>query len=127
MVGPFGFHPNKTMRSRAFQMARQLVCRGHEVKMVMPPWQTPEEAGRSWTEEGVEIRYVPLQGGLPTITRRVIQETNAWQPDVVHTFKPKAYSGLAAWWLWHFRRRQIRLVTDSDDWEGWGGWNDLAP
>jgi glycosyltransferase involved in cell wall biosynthesis len=95
--------------------------------MVMPPWQTPEEAGRSWTEEGVEIRYVPLQGGLPTITRRVIQETNAWQPDVVHTFKPKAYSGLAAWWLWHFRRRQIRLVTDTDDWEGWGGWNDLAP
>jgi glycosyltransferase involved in cell wall biosynthesis len=57
----------------------------------------------------------------------LIRETLAWQPEIVHTFKPKAYSGLTAWWLWHFKRRQIRLVTDSDDWEGWGGWNDLAP
>jgi glycosyltransferase involved in cell wall biosynthesis len=57
----------------------------------------------------------------------LIRETLAWQPEIVHTFKPKAYSGLTAWWLWQFKRRQIRLVTDSDDWEGWGGWNDLAP
>jgi glycosyltransferase involved in cell wall biosynthesis len=46
---------------------------------------------------------------------------------VVHCFKPKAYSGLAGWWLWLFHRRRIRLVMDTDDWEGWGGWNDLAP
>lgn len=24
-------------------------------------------------------------------------------------------------------RGRVRLFTDSDDWEGWGGWNDLAP
>lgn len=127
MVGPFGFHPNKTMRSRAFNLARALVRRGHAVAMFMPPWQTPAEAGKQWTEAGVDIRYVSLAGAMPAITRRLVAETMAWQPDVVHSFKPKAYSGLVAWWLWQTRRRKLRLVTDSDDWEGWGGWNDRAP
>jgi glycosyltransferase involved in cell wall biosynthesis len=127
MVGPFGFHPNKTMRSRAFQLARQLVQRGHTVRLLMPPWQTPEEAGRSWEEDGVELRYTPLWGGMAGTAVSLIRETLAWKPEVVHAFKPKAYSGLTAWWLWQFKRRQIRLVTDTDDWEGWGGWNDIAP
>ena len=51
----------------------------------------------------------------------------AWQPDVVHAFKPKAYSGLVAWWLWTVRRKKQWLVTDTDDWEGWGGWNEIGP
>jgi glycosyltransferase involved in cell wall biosynthesis len=34
---------------------------------------------------------------------------------------------LTAWWLWQFQRQKLRLVVDSDDWEGRGGWNDLAP
>ncbi len=127
MVGPFGFHPNKTMRSRAFNLARELVRRGHAVRLLMPPWQTPEEADKTWTEAGVEIRYTPLRGGLLGITRHLIRETLAWKPDVVHFFKPKAYSGLAGWWLWQFHRQRIRLVMDTDDWEGWGGWNELAP
>ncbi len=127
MVGAFGFHPNKTMRSRALPLARQLVQRGHTVRLLMPPWQTPEEADKNWSEDGVEIRYTPLRGGTLGTAVSLIRETLAWQPDVVHSFKPKAYSGLTAWWLWQFKRRQIRLVTDSDDWEGWGGWNDLAP
>lgn len=126
MVGPFGLHPNKTMRSRAFSLARGLVLRGHQVRILMPPWQTPGEANKQWQEEGVEMRYVPLRGGVVGITWRLIRETLAWQPHVVHCFKPKAYSGLVAWWLWYFQRRRLRLVTDSDDWEGWGGWNDLA-
>jgi glycosyltransferase involved in cell wall biosynthesis len=93
----------------------------------MPPWQTPEQADKEWSEDGVELRYTPLRGGTLGTAVSLIRETLAWQPDVVHTFKPKAYSGLTAWWLWQFKRRQIRLVTDSDDWEGWGGWNDIAP
>jgi glycosyltransferase involved in cell wall biosynthesis len=64
---------------------------------------------------------------VPGIAWRLIQETLAWQPDVVHCFKPKAYSGLVMWWLWQFKRRQLRLVLDTDDWEGRGGWNELAP
>jgi glycosyltransferase involved in cell wall biosynthesis len=127
MVGPFGFHPNKTMRSRALQLARPLVGRGHSVKLFMPPWQTPEESGREWQEDGVDILYTSLNGGVPGIASHLIRETLAWKPEVVHAFKPKAYSGLMAWWLWTFQRSRIRLVTDMDDWEGRGGWNDRAP
>ncbi len=127
MIGPFGLHPNKTMESRALGLARALVARGHAVQIFMPPWQTPAEADRRWLVDGVELRYVPLRGGVPGITARLLREVLAWQPDVVHSFKPKAYSGLAAWWLWQFWRGRLRLVTDCDDWEGWGGWNDLAP
>lgn len=127
MVGPFGFHPKKTMHSRALSLARELVALGHEVAMFMPPWHTPDEADRRWQEDGVSVRYVPLGGGVLGITARLLREMLAWQPDVVHCFKPKAYSGLVAWWLWHFHRRRIRLVVDTDDWEGWGGWNDLDP
>ena len=45
------------------------------------------------------------------------------KPDVVHAFKPKAYAGLA-----HFAlRRRFPVVVDTDDWEGYGGWNDVNP
>lgn len=127
MIGPFGLHPKSTMRSRALGLARPLVARGHEVTLFMPPFHTPDEADRTWVEDGVTLRYVPLGGGVPGTTRRLVSEALAWRPDVVHSFKPKAYSGLAAWWLWQFHRSGLGLITDSDDWEGWGGWNDHAP
>ena len=127
MIGPFGLHPKQTMRSRALGLARPLVARGHAVRLLMPPWDTPDEADRAWTEDGVELRYVPLRGGAAGITRRLVDETVAWRPDVVHAFKPKAYSGFVAEWLWRFHRRRLRLVMDTDDWEGAGGWNDVAP
>jgi glycosyltransferase involved in cell wall biosynthesis len=126
MIGPFGFHPNKTMRSRALPLAKRLVERGHEVKMFMPPWHTPDLQKTNWQEEGVEIQYTGLGAGhlgkAIQLTRAVIE----WEPDLAHAFKPKAYSGMASWWLWHFQRNQIKLVTDADDWEGKGGWNDVA-
>ncbi|HZD11164.1 MAG TPA: glycosyltransferase, partial [Candidatus Binatia bacterium] len=125
MVGPFGFHPKKTMRARAFRLACALVQRDHDVQLFMPPWHTPEKANTSWIEDGVQIRYVALAGGYAAITRRLIGETLSFEPDVVHCFKPKAFSGLVAWWLWRFHRRRLRLFVDSDDWEGWGGWNEL--
>jgi glycosyltransferase involved in cell wall biosynthesis len=127
MIGPFGLHPKQTMRSRALGLARPLAARGHAVRLFMPPWETPAEAGRDWTEDGVALRYVPLRGGAPGIALTLAREALAWRPDVVHAFKPKGYSGLAAEWLWRFHRRRIRLVMDSDDWEGAGGWNDVAP
>lgn len=135
MIGPFGLHPKQTMRSRALPLARELTRRGHQVCLFMPPWHTPEEADKTWQEDGVTLRYVPLRGGapggapgsVPGITRRLIRETLAWQPDVVHGFKPKAYSGLVLWWLWQFHRHRLRIVLDTDDWEGWGGWNEREP
>lgn len=125
MVGPFGFRPKKTMRARAFRLARELVTRGHTVRLFMPPFHTPEEADRTWEESGVELRYVSLAGGIPLTVQRMVREIAAWQPDIVHGFKPKAYSGLVMEWLWRFHRDAYRLVVDMDDWEGWGGWNEL--
>ncbi|MCA9949854.1 MAG: glycosyltransferase family 4 protein [Anaerolineales bacterium] len=127
MVGPFGLHPNKTMQSRALGLARPLTRSGHEICIFMPPWQTPDEADRRWQEDGVQMRYIPLSGGTPGIAWRLLRETLAWQPDIVHCFKPKAYSGMVGWWLWQFQRHKLPLVMDTDDWEGWGGWNELAP
>ncbi len=127
MLGPFGLHPNKTMQSRALSLAKALVKRGHMVKIIMPPWQTPKQADKRWQDDGVEMRYVSLEGGMLFTIWRMFREGAAWQPDVIHSFKPKAYSGLTAWLLWQFKRHKFCLVTDTDDWEGWGGWNDLAP
>ncbi len=126
-IGPFGFHPNKTMRARAFRLARELVKQGHAVKLFMPPWQTPDEADKSWQEAGVELRYVPLSGGVLGITRQLMAECRDWQPGIVHCFKPKAYAGIVGWWWWRLYRHQTPLVIDSDDWEGAGGWNEIAP
>lgn len=124
MIGPFGFEPKKTMRARAFRLARALVQRGHDVALFMPPWHTPKQAGQTWAEDGVLVKYVPLGGGPAAITARLVSSALAWQPDAVHCFKPKAYSGAAASWLWLRHRRSVRVVMDMDDWEGWGGWND---
>jgi glycosyltransferase involved in cell wall biosynthesis len=127
MIGPFGLHPNKTMSSRALGLARPMVRRDHEIAIFMPPWQTPQEADHWWEEDGVTLRYSALGTQPFSTSRNLLKDVLSWHPDVIHGFKPKAYSGLAMWWLWHFQRRKIRLVVDMDDWEGTGGWNDLAP
>ena len=93
----------------------------------MPPWQTPQEADRWWKRDGVTLRYTALGKQPLTTARNLTNDVLAWQPDIVHGFKPKAYSGLVMWWLWQFHRRDLRLLVDMDDWEGPGGWNDLAP
>jgi glycosyltransferase involved in cell wall biosynthesis len=115
------------MRSRALPLARVLARRGHDLKMFMPPWHEPESADRDWQEEGVAVRYTPLRGGVLGTTATLVREVAAWKPAVLHCFKPKAYSGLVAWWFWHFHRRRVQLVVDTDDWEGTGGWNEVAP
>jgi glycosyltransferase involved in cell wall biosynthesis len=115
------------MSSRALGMARALVQCNHEVALFMPPWQTPQEADRWWEEGGVTMRYTPLGTQPPATSRNLLKDVLSWRPDAVHGFKPKAYSGLAMWWLWQFHRQNFRLVVDMDDWEGPGGWNDLAP
>lgn len=137
MLGPFGLGPKMTMCRRALPAARALAARGHSVTIVLPPWQTPEAAGRAYDDavRGVRIENVSLRGlrvpvvGHALVALRMARRTAALRPDVVHAFKPKAYSGLAATILLAARRlrlvRPFRLVVDTDDWEGPGGWNDL--
>lgn len=126
MVGSFGLHPYQTMGTRALRLAAELVQDGHHVTILMPPWQTPAEQGRVWEEQGVQIQYVSLRFGVLAQTLRMIFRIYALQPDVLHGFKPKGHAGLVLLWFWLTAKHRLRVVLDSDDWEGRGGWNDRA-
>ena len=134
MIGPFGLRPKGTMSVRALPLARALVARGHAVRMILPPWDYPQDAGCKMQDAGVEIENIALPAGVPglfhiSMTQRLVQRALDFQPDVIHCFKPKAYAGLAGWWLWQLKRVgrvPARVIVDADDWEGAGGWNDLS-
>ena len=118
---------------RALPLARALAQRGHDLCLIMPPWSYPQDSGQVFAEDGVRVINIALPPTLPLlghllIAWRLVRTALAQHPDVVHCFKPKAYAGLAALALWLARRlhlTQIRLVVDSDDWEGHGGWNEI--
>ncbi len=133
MIGPFGLQPKGTLSVRALPLARALVQRGHAVRLVVPPWDNPQDAGRRMQDAGVEIENIELPVPLPGLfhvntTRALVKRALDFKPDVIHCFKPKAYAGLSAWALWQMKRMgrlKARLIIDTDDWEGAGGWNDL--
>ena len=132
MIGPFGLKPKATMAVRALPMAKALVARGHAVTVLLPPWANPEDSGRVFEEGSVRIENIDLPSRAPLLfhlqtTRRLVRRALALEPDVIHCFKPKAYAGLSAYWLWQLKRvrlTHVRLVVDTDDWEGAGGWNE---
>jgi glycosyltransferase involved in cell wall biosynthesis len=130
MIGPFGMRSRGTMGVRALPMAKALAARGHAVMMLLPPWQNPEDAGQRWEEGGVAVENIHLPPRVPGIFHlltglRLARRALALGPDVVHLFKPKAYSGIAHWLLARLPRHP-RLVVDTDDWEGPGGWNEIG-
>jgi len=135
MIGLFGLKPKGTMSVRALPLAKALVAKGHQVDIIMPPWSYPQDSGREWEEDGVGICNVALPLRFPLIphlivTWRLVRQALALRPDVVHCFKPKGYAGLTALAFWFLKRlglTKARLVVDSDDWEGKGGWNEIEP
>ena len=135
MVGPFGLAPKQTMAARALPLARALVRRGHSVTILLPPWSNPEASGVRFDDSGVSVVNLKLPPPIPvlfqlSLTLRLLRELRTLRPAVVHCFKPKAYAGLVAWCLWWLIRARLvrtRLVVDTDDWEGAGGWNSLEP
>ncbi len=131
MIAPFGIRPKGTLGQRALPLARELCRRGIAVQIVAPAYLNPEDAGSRQVLDGVEVVHV----GLPQLPGAAAfaetawalwREAKRWRPDLVHVFKPKGYSGLAAL-LAHLDKPGIPIVQDSDDWEGWGGWNELLP
>ena len=132
MIGPFGMRPRSTMRVRALPMAKALTARGHEVTMLLPPWQNQEDEGIEREEEGVVVSNIRLPPRIPGLfhfltAARLARRALSYRPDIIHLFKPKAYSGLAHRLLTIAPRRGgIRLVVDTDDWEGAGGWNEIG-
>jgi len=123
------------MSVRALPLAKALVANGHRVDVIMPPWSYPQDSGREWEEDGVSIRNVTLPPRFPLfwhliVTWRLVRCALALRPDVVHCFKPKGYAGLVALAFWLLKRlglTKARLIVDSDDWEGKGGWNEIEP
>ncbi|MBI1800035.1 MAG: glycosyltransferase, partial [Chloroflexi bacterium] len=121
------------MARRALPMARALAERGHHVAVVLPPWSNPSDSGRCYDDGGVRVENLVLPPRIPFIFElllctALIRRALAIQPEVIHCFKPKAYAGVCAWVVWHLRGlglTRARLVVDSDDWEGAGGWNEV--
>lgn len=117
-VAPFGLRQKGTVRARTLPLARELARRGHSVTVLIPPWDSPQDAGRRWDDQGVHVVHVPLAGGPPLVLARLLQEIGRSRPDIVHVVKPRAYAGLVQWWLWQRRgAAHLRLLLDVDDWE----------
>jgi glycosyltransferase involved in cell wall biosynthesis len=130
MLAPFGIRPKGTLAARMLPLAQALVRRGHSVTIVAPPVQNPEDGGTRQVYSGVPVIHTALPSpGLAGVAHQVgalLHGALRERPDVLHLFKPKGYSGLAAL-LARAVRPGLPLVADTDDWEGWGGWNDLLP
>lgn len=130
-LAPFGLRAKGTARARTLPLARALVRRGHSVAVFIPPYDSVEDAGHRWRDAGVEVVNVSLPPGGQSapwhwqLGWRLYAAASRWRPQVIHAFKPKGPSGLAATLFWTRRQgNRPRLVIDSDDWEGPGGWND---
>lgn len=130
MLAPFGIRPKGTLSARMLPLAAALVERGHTVHIVAPSYLNPQDAATLRQIDGVTIEHARLPR-LPdpaavieqaVVLLRMVMRT---RPDLVHLFKPKGYSGLAALGL-DLLQPRVPLIVDTDDWEGRGGWNDLA-
>jgi len=131
MLAPFGIRPKGTLSARMLPLAQALARRDHCVSIIAPPVQNPQDAGRRDIYDGVPVTHTPLPAwpgpaGVAQQVQSLLRAALAEQPDLLHLFKPKGYSGLAALLL-RAVRPNLPLVVDTDDWEGWGGWNDLLP
>ncbi len=128
MVGPFGLRVRGTMWRRALPLGQALGQRGHHVALILPPWDSPADSGRTWEDHGVQVVNVCVRQ-VGRMAADLLWATLRQHPDVVHVFKPKAYAGLVAQALWYARRAGLwrgHLIIDADDWEGAGGWNERA-
>lgn len=144
-IGAFAFSPKGTMRARAHPLAAELVKLGHEVTIFLPPYDNPADLGRVWEQEGVRVwnagspsrlqnraneNSAPQVDGkvsrlnYPRLLLQLLAAVNHYKPDLIHIFKPKGFAGAAGSYL---LLKGNRVVLDCDDWEGWGGWNDVKP
>lgn len=121
--------PKGTTRWRVLPLARALAKRGHVVRVLIPPYDCPRQSGSRWRDQGVQVDNLDLSSSHGSVSQlalaqKLAQAAVAWQPDVVHCFKPKGPAGLAAWMLDRKPGWTVPLVMDADDWEL--GWNTVA-
>lgn len=131
-IGPFGLRPKYTVSGRALPLAKALARRGHHVRLLIPPWDRPEDSGQRVVIDGVQIEHIQVPPPVPAIKHglivwRLLRSALISGADIVHVFKPKGYSGIVALVLWCLKWLGILhagLIMDTDDWEGPGGWNE---
>lgn len=117
-IAPFGLGQKTTVWARTLPLARTLATHGWQPTVLIPPWDTPQDAGRRWQDGAVEVVNVPLRGGLFAQLQRLLSEISRLQPDIVHIVKPRGHAGLIQWWLWRTpRQSRPPLLLDADDWE----------
>lgn len=117
-VAPFGLGAKTTVWARTLPLARELVQQGWAAAILIPPWDTPADAGKRWWDAGVELVNVALPGGPLAVAYRLLHEMLRLQPTIVHIVKPRAHAGLVQWLLWRLpRHRRPALLLDIDDWE----------
>lgn len=133
MIAPFAMYPKATTSGRILSLSRALVDLGHSVSIVIPPYDNLLHSGREYEIDGVQIYNIrmpanaaPAKYFLASV--RLLKRALSLGPDVIHVFKPKGYSGLAAMFLIIARRlkllTRVSVVLDTDDWEGRGGFYD---
>jgi glycosyltransferase involved in cell wall biosynthesis len=139
-IGGFAFSPKGTIRARAHPLAAELARLGHEVTIFLPPYDNPADSAREWEQDGVRIRNVKMSfleknGSGPHLAKSwrlacspqllisLLLEVKRFRGDVIHVFKPKGFAGAAGSYFLLSGARNV--VLDCDDWEGWGGWNDV--
>jgi glycosyltransferase involved in cell wall biosynthesis len=129
MLGPFAFTPKATVSARAFPMAQALASRGHRVTILLPPYDHLADASKIQQIGQVTIHNLALNGVRAwtplSAAAKMAAMTRRRQADIVHVFKPIGYAALAGMILYHTSR--LPIVTDTDDWEGTGGWNSVNP
>lgn len=117
-VAPFGLGQKTTIWARTLPLARVLAAYGWQPTILIPPWDTPADSGRVWSDGGVKLVNVRTTGGVLFTAYRLLYEIYNLTPTIVHIVKPRAYAGLVQWWLWQQRGCATpRLVLDADDWE----------
>lgn len=131
-IAPFGLGQKTTVWARILPLARFLVQHGHAVTVLIPPWDTPQDAGKVWPDQGVQVVNVALSGGIPVTVGRLLRQLRRFRPQIVHIVKPRAHAGLVQWWLWQQRRlplpAQPKILLDVDDWEqAWATINPYHP
>src|SRR5689334_25301749 len=91
MLAPFGIRPKGTLSARILPLAQALTRRGHTVRIIAPPVQNPQDAGRDEHYDGVLVSHtaLPTAPGLAGIAQQVaalLSPTLRSRPNVLHLF-----------------------------------------
>ena len=134
VVGNFGLTGKQTMAERALPLSEALASRGHALRVALPTRDAADPGGPV-ERNGVDIRFAVRGLFVPGVTHvwqalQLFWMALSWRPDIVYCFKPIAYSGAVLFLMRMARRLGLfrgALILDSDDWEGYGGWNEIQP